>query len=62
MENVLQLNNQRVRVEILCDEDLVERLSRITIETGASRNFLIRKAIRLYLDNRDRSSKQGAPG
>lgn len=53
MEN----NQQRVRVEILCDQELVDRLHAITVDTGASRNFLIRKAIRLYLNNRDKLIK-----
>lgn len=50
--------NTRSRVEILCDHDLVDRLNQITVETGASRNFLIRKAIRLYLDNREKTVSQ----
>lgn len=45
---------ERVRVEILCDWDLVERQRLITHSTCTTRNFLIRKAIRLYLDHRER--------
>jgi len=52
---------ETVRVEILCDRDLVDRLKSITVSTGASRNFLIRKAIRLYLDNREKSVSQQHP-
>ncbi len=52
----MQNHHSRVRVEILCDQELVDRLNTITADTGASRNFLIRKAIRLYLDNRDRAA------
>lgn len=49
----------RVRVEILCDRDLADRLKLITESTGTTRNFLIRKAIRLYLDHRERSTANG---
>lgn len=45
---------KRNRVEILCDQEIVDRLDKITRDTGTSRNFLIRKSIRLYLDNRDK--------
>ncbi|WP_371126540.1 ribbon-helix-helix protein, CopG family [Bosea sp. (in: a-proteobacteria)] len=57
----MESQNQRIRVEILCEPDLVKRLQSITACTGVSRNFLVRKAIRLYLDNRDRLAVNHTP-
>ncbi|MGO4403628.1 ribbon-helix-helix protein, CopG family [Bosea sp. RAF48] len=54
----MDTGDTRIRVEILCDQHLVDRLHLITASTGASRNFLIRKAIRLYLDNREKPVSQ----
>ncbi|MGO4673315.1 ribbon-helix-helix protein, CopG family [Bosea sp. 2YAB26] len=51
----MESKRERIRIEILCDHELVDRLRQISTSTGASRNFLIRKAIRLYLDHRDRA-------
>lgn len=40
------------RFEVLFDEEVLAELGRIADETGTTRSFLIRKAIRLYLSHR----------
>lgn len=54
----MKKETKRVRVETLCDQEIVDRLDSIIRETGTTRNFLIRKAIRLYLDHREFSKRQ----
>lgn len=51
----MKIKNHNIRIEMLFDKEIVARLRYITDTTGASRNFLIRKAIRLYLDHRDQA-------
>jgi len=40
------------RVEILLDDDLTKALDLIALQRDTSRSFLLRKAVRLYLDGR----------
>lgn len=43
-------------MEILCDGADMQRLQKIIDETGTTRSFLVRKAVRLYLENRDQQN------
>jgi len=45
------VKNRKVRVDVLLPQDLVDMLNNIKAELGSSRNFVIEKALRNYLEN-----------
>ena len=49
------------RFELLLDQDVLDELDRIAAEVGVNRSFLIRKAIRLYIDSRSPKLRKGQP-